>query len=91
MITLSELFPRINYPTPAALRHALAPEYGRQFEMRVIINGEVLTHLQIEGHKAPKSIPVPGFGDIYAEIVIADKKLLKEPLNNPRIMAHWRH
>lgn len=76
-ITLSELFSRINYPTPAALRHALAAEYGRQSEMKVIINGEVLKHLQIEGHKAPKAIPVPGFGEVYAEFVIADKKLLK--------------
>jgi hypothetical protein len=76
-ITLSELFARINYPAPAALRHALAPEYGRQSEMKVFVNDDLLTHLQIDGHKDPKMLPVPGFGEVHADFVIADKKLLR--------------
>jgi len=73
-IILTELFSHINYPSPAALRHALAPEYGRQDLMAVVINGEPLTHLQIPGHVIPKDLHVPDVGQIHAEFVIADKK-----------------
>jgi Histidine kinase-, DNA gyrase B-, and HSP90-like ATPase len=76
-ITLSNLFSHINYPTPAALRHALAPEYGRQNLMQVVINGEPLTHMQILGHKVTKTIDVPGVGHVEAEFVIAYKKQFK--------------
>lgn len=76
-ITLANLFDHINYPTPAALRHALAPEYGRQNLMQVVINGEPLTHLQILGHIAPKTIDVQDVGKIEAEFVIADKKQVR--------------
>ncbi len=41
-ISLTKLFSHINYPSPAALRHALAPEYGRQCLMKVFVNGEPL-------------------------------------------------
>ncbi len=76
-ITLTNLFGHINYPTPAALRHSLAPEYGRQNLMHVVINGEPLTHMQILGHIAPRMIDVPGAGKVEAEFVIADKKQIK--------------
>lgn len=76
-ITLTNLFSHINYPTPAALRHALAPEYGRQNLMQVVINGEPLTHMQILGHKIPKTLDVAGVGQVEAEFVIADKKQIK--------------
>ncbi|HRX80646.1 MAG TPA: ATP-binding protein [Pirellulaceae bacterium] len=76
-IKLTMLFSHINYPTPTALRHALAPEYGRQDRMRVIVNGELLTHLQIPGHAEPKTLIVPGVGEIEADFVIAEKKQLK--------------
>lgn len=76
-IILSDLFNHINYPTPAALRHALAPEYSRQDEVKVIINGEPLTHLQVLGHTVPQDIDVPGTGPIRAEFVIAEKKQTK--------------
>jgi len=76
-ITLKDLFAHINYPTPAALRHALAPEYGRQDFMQVVINGEPLTHMQILGHKVPKTLNVTGVGQVEAEFVIADKKQIK--------------
>lgn len=76
-ITLTKLFSHINYPTPAALRHALAPEYGRQAQMEVVINGEALTHLQIPGHTTPKTLLVPNVGTVEAEFVIADKKQTK--------------
>jgi hypothetical protein len=73
-ITLTDLFNHINYPSPAALRHALAPEYGRQNVMKVLVNGEPLTHLQILGHSVPKELDIPGVGQIRAEFVIATKK-----------------
>lgn len=76
-ITLTHLFSHINYPTPDALRHALAPEYGRQNLMQVVINGEPLTHMQILGHKVPKTLDVAGVGNVEAEFVIADKKQSK--------------
>ena len=76
-IALTNLFSHINYPTPAALRHALAPEYGRQAKMQVVINGEALTHLQIPGHTAPKTLFVPNVGTVEAEFVIAEKKQIK--------------
>ncbi len=76
-ITLTELFSHINYPTPAALRHVLAPEYGRQDVMKVFINGEPLTHMQIAGHCIPKVLDVLGAGQTRAEFVIAEKKLNK--------------
>lgn len=76
-ITLTKLFSHINYPSPTALRHALAPEYGRQDKMRVVVNGELLTHLQIPGHAVPKKLIVPGVGEIEADFVIAEKKQLK--------------
>ncbi len=76
-ITLTKLFSHINYPTPAALRHALAPEYGRQDRMQVVINGEALTHLQIPGHTALKTLAVPNVGTIEAEFVIAERKQIK--------------
>lgn len=76
-ITLTNLFGHLNYPTPAALRHSLAPEYGRQNLMHVVINGEPLTHMQILGHIAPRMIDVPGAGKVEAEFVIADKKQIK--------------
>lgn len=77
-ITLTNLFGHINYPTAAALRHALAPEYGRQDSMQVVINGQPLTHMQILGHKVPKVLTVGGFGQVEAEFVIADKKQNRE-------------
>ena len=77
-ITLTNLFSTINYPTPTALRHALAPEYGRQDVMTVIINGEPLTHLQIQGHSVPTALDVPALGQVQAEFVIAEKKQNKE-------------
>lgn len=76
-IRLTKLFSHINYPSPAALRHALAPEYGRQDKMRIVVNGELLTHLQIPGHAVPKTLVVPGVGEIEADFVIADKKQIK--------------
>lgn len=76
-ITLTKLFSHINYPTPTALRHALAPEYGRQDKMRVVVNGELLTHLRIPGHAEPKILIVTGVGEIEADFVIAEKKQLK--------------
>lgn len=76
-ITLTNLFSHINYPTPGAVRHALAPEYGRQDKMRVVVNGELLTHLQIPGHSEPKTLMVPDVGTIEADFVIADKKQIK--------------
>lgn len=77
IIKLTKLFSHINYPTPVALRHALASEYGRQDKMRVAVNGELLTHLQIIGHAVPKTIVIPGVGEIEADFVIADKKQIK--------------
>lgn len=76
-ITLTKLFSHINYPTPVALRHALASEYGRQDRMRVVVNGELLTHLQIPGHAVPITLVVPDVGTIEADFVIADKKQIK--------------
>lgn len=73
-IILSELLNHINYPTPEAMRHALAPEYGRQDLMKVFVNGERLSHLQIEGHALPKVIDIAGVGAVRAEFMIADKK-----------------
>ena len=73
-ITLTKLFNYINYPTPAALRHALAPEYGRQDVMKIFVNGEQLTHMQIPGRAVPNVLNVPGAGEIRAEFVVAERK-----------------
>jgi hypothetical protein len=76
-ITLKSLFSHINYPSPEALRHALAPEYGRQDLLKIFVNGEPLTHLKIPGHVAPIDLDVPGVGQVRAEFVIAEKKQSK--------------
>jgi hypothetical protein len=76
-IKLTKTFANINYPTPEALRHALAPEYGRQDLMQILVNGVPLTHLQIRGHVEPKDLNVEGVGVVHAEFVIADRRQLK--------------
>ena len=42
--------------------------------MKVFVNGEPLTHLQIQGHAVPKVLEVAGVGQVRAEFVITDKK-----------------
>ena len=44
--------------------------------MKVFVNGEALTHMQILGHSVPKTIVVPCVGEIRAEFVIAPELFL---------------
>ncbi|MDO9381545.1 MAG: ATP-binding protein [Hyphomicrobiaceae bacterium] len=77
-ITLSHLAQTINFPTPESLRHALAPDYGREERFAVLVNGNRLDHMQMNGHKASLDLPMPGVPDVRLELVIGDKRLPKD-------------
>lgn len=76
-ITLSFLAQSINFPTAESLRHALAPDYGREEMFEIRINGTRLDHLQMSGHKAVEMLAVPGSKPVAAEFIISDRKLPK--------------
>jgi hypothetical protein len=76
-ITLSHLAQSMNFPTAESLRHALAPDYGREERFTIKVNGTLLDHLQVAGHKAVASLAGPANQPMEAEFVIAEKKLPK--------------
>lgn len=76
-ITLSHLAQSINFPTPESLRHAIAPDYGREERFTITVNGSRLDHLHVAGHKAVQSLAVPNVEGVRAEFVLAEKKLPK--------------
>lgn len=76
-ITLSHLAQSMNFPTAESLRHALAPDYGREERFTIKVNGTLLDHLQVAGHKAVASLAGPTDQPMEAEFVIAEKKLPK--------------
>lgn len=76
-ITLSHLAQTMNFPTPESLRHALAPDYGREERFVIKVNGARLDHLQVAGHQANQALAVPGVDGVHAEFVVSEKKLPK--------------
>lgn len=77
-IRLSHLSQTMNFPTAESLRHALAPDYGREERFSIIVNGSRLDHMQTAGHKATEMLSVPEAGELRIELVIAEKRLPKE-------------
>lgn len=77
-IRLSHLAQSINFPTAESLRHALAPDYGREERFSIVVNGSRLDHMQTAGQKSSELLAVPEIDDIRLELVIAEKRLPKE-------------
>ena len=77
-IRLSQLAQTINFPTAKSLRHALAPDYGREERFAIVVNGSALDHMQAAGHKTSEMLSVPGVPDLRIEFVITAKRLPKE-------------
>ncbi len=76
-ITLMHLAQSMNFPTAESLRHALAPDYGREERFAIKVNGTLLDHLQVAGHKALSTLSGPSGEPLQAEFVISEKKLPK--------------
>ncbi len=76
-IILSHLVQSLNFPTQESLGHALAPDYGREDNFSIKVNGSRLDHLQVAGHQAVQHLAVPGSAPVDAEFMLAEKKLPK--------------
>lgn len=77
-IILSHLAQTINFPTAESLRHALAPDYGREERFAVVVNSTRLDHMQLDGHKASEQLSVPDVPNVRLDVVIGEKRLPKE-------------
>jgi HSP90 family molecular chaperone len=78
IIRLTHLAQSINFPTAESLRHALAPDYGREERFAIMVNGTRLDHMQAAGQKTSECLPIPHVPDVRMEMVIAEKRLPKE-------------
>jgi hypothetical protein len=77
-IRLSHLAQSINFPTAESLRHALAPDYGREERFAIMVNGSRLDHMQAAGQKTSERLSIAEMPEVRLEMVIAEKRLPKE-------------
>lgn len=79
-ITLSELDPRLNFPTPDRLREVLIHEYGREDSFKVFVDGVQLSVEDVPGATKRTESILPEAGNVALHFTIADgKKLPKAP------------
>jgi hypothetical protein len=79
-ITLSELDPRLNFPTPDRLREVLIHEYGREDSFKVFVDGVQLSVEHVPGTTKRTENSLPEAGSVSLCFTIADgKKLPKAP------------
>ncbi len=73
-ITLSELDPALNFPSPDALRALLIYEYGRAAGFTILVNGSPLDVEDLPGETIRKTQPLPHAGDVALRFTIAEGK-----------------
>ena len=71
-VSLSELDPRLNFPTPEKLREVLIYEYGREELFRVFVNGVSLSVEDIPGTTKQTESVLPTAGDVDLHVTVAD-------------------
>lgn len=76
-ITLSDLNQNLSFPKPELLRQLLMLEYGREVDLKVYVNGELLDIEDIPGRSFTEEISLPDVGTVKLRFIIADdvKKL----------------
>ena len=58
-ITLEGLYQNFNYPNPDRLKEMLIRDYGREIDFEIIINGENIGVLDLQGKQYTKEIVLP--------------------------------
>lgn len=77
-IILSHLNQNLSFPKPDVLRQLLMLEYGRETDVKIYVNGDLLDIEDIPGKKFCEEVDLPGVGTVKLRFIIADdKKKLK--------------
>ena len=71
-ITLSHLSPRFTIPTPEAVKELLALEYGRHTDFAITVNGESLSHEDIQGQTFTRTVNLPTVGTVTIRFIVMD-------------------
>lgn len=83
VIVLTELDPRLNFPTSDRLREVLIYEYGREDSFKVLVNDVPLSVQDVPGRTIQAVAALPEAGDVGLEFTIADGK---RPPRSPGII-----
>jgi hypothetical protein len=75
-VALSELDPRLNFPTADRLREVLIHEYGREDSFKVFVDGAQLSVEDVPGITQRKECSLPEAGNVTLHFTVADGKKL---------------
>ena len=78
-VTLRSLNSRFSFPSPEMLKSLLMTEYGREQDVKIIVNGDPLGLEDLPGAHFQKTEDIPDAGSVRLDFVVAEEgKRLKQ-------------